>query len=257
MLTAEQIQNNWGTFLNFIEKYISSPRKEKLIEFYKKHEDRLIIMPASHKPQYHSCYPGGYIDHVNRVINSSLLLYTAWEKMGANMDTFTLEELIFAAINHDLGKFGTEKEAAYIEQTDQWRRDKLGETYTYNNKIEFMSVPDRSLYLLMVNGVSFSKNEMLAIKLHDGIYDEANKPYLINWLPEQKPRSSIVYILHHADMMATRIEFETEWLPKFNDEKPINTITPQTLKQPKKEERKTKALSQVIGGNDVLSKFFK
>jgi len=260
MLTAEQIQGNWVEFLNHIQNSISSPRKEKLLEFYQKYEDRFMLMPASHKPQYHSCFPGGYIDHVNRVIQCSLLLYSAWRTMGANMDTFSEEELIFAAINHDLGKFGTEKEEAYIEQTDQWRRDKLGETYEYNNKIEFMSVPDRSLYLLMSNGIIFSKNELLAIKLHDGIYDEANKPYLVNWLPEQKPRSSIVYILHHADMMATRIEFEKEWLPKFNEvKKEINQNNSNgALKtRPKKEELKTKELSKIIGNNNVLSSFFK
>ena len=33
-LTAEQIQNNWNVFLGIIEEHISSPRKEKLLEFY-------------------------------------------------------------------------------------------------------------------------------------------------------------------------------------------------------------------------------
>ena len=35
-LTAEQIQNNWDIFIGNINAYISSPRKEKLIEFYEK-----------------------------------------------------------------------------------------------------------------------------------------------------------------------------------------------------------------------------
>ena len=34
-------------------------------------------------------------------------------------------------------------------------------------------------------------------------------------MPEQKPRTSLPFILHQADMMAARIEFEIEWLPKF------------------------------------------
>lgn len=170
MLTAEQIQQNWGDFLGAIELHIDSPRKEKLLEFYKKYEERFMMMPASHKPQYHNCFPGGYIDHINRVIECALQLSTVWKRMGADMATFTEEELVFSAINHDLGKFGSEDEEAYIEQTDQWRRDKLGELYEYNNKVEFMSVPDRSLYLLLSNGIQFSKNEMLAIKLHDGVY---------------------------------------------------------------------------------------
>ena len=40
-LTAEQIQGNWNQFLNNINQYISSPRKEKLLVFYKKYEDIL------------------------------------------------------------------------------------------------------------------------------------------------------------------------------------------------------------------------
>ena len=267
MLTAEKIQSNWDEFLGYISTHISSPRKEALIQFYTDREERFVLMPASYKPQYHSCFPGGYIDHVNRVIKSSLLSYDMWEKMGADMTTFTKEELVFAAINHDLGKFGSDEEACYIEQTDTWRKDKLGEQYTFNTKIEFMSVPDRSLYLLMENNIPFSKNEMLAIKLHDGIYDEANKPYLVSWTPEQKPRSSIVYILHHADMMATRIEFETEWLPKFkngeNTKSKMSTTISTSTSNPiakvrkTKEEIKTKALSSLIDNNNVLNNFFK
>lgn len=253
-LTAEQIQNNWNEFLSYIEQYISSPRKEKLLAFYKKYEDRLILMPASHKPQYHNCFPGGYIDHVNRVVKGALELHKVWTSMGVH-NTYSVEELVFSAINHDLGKLGTETEDAYIEQTDQWRRDKLGELYTYNDKIEFMSIPDRSIYFLLSEGIEFSKNEMLAIKLHDGVYDEANKPYLINWLPEQKPRTSLIYILHHADMMASRIEFENEWLNKFSHQNNLDSSTKDNkLKTPIKQ----KVLSTVTseGLKNAMNSFF-
>jgi hypothetical protein len=57
---------------------------------------------------------------------------------------------------------------------------------------------------------------MVAIQTHDGLYDEANSKYLKTYMPEQKPRTSLSYILHQADMMAARIEFEIEWLPKFS-----------------------------------------
>ena len=59
---------------------------------------------------------------------------------------------------------------------------------------------------------------MLAIQTHDGLYDEANKKYLFAYLPEQKPRTSLPFILHQADLMAARIEFEKEWLPKIKGE---------------------------------------
>ena len=214
MLTPEQIQTNWNHFTSTIQQYISGERGVKLLEFYKKHEERFVMMPAAHKSQYHNCFPGGYIDHVNRVVAAALRLDVVWREFGM-VDTYTTEELVFSAINHDLGKFGTEEQETYIEQTDQWRRDKLNETYMFNDRLDYMTVPDRGLHLLYSLGITPTKNEMLAIKLHDGLYDETNKPYLMSFSPETKPRTSLVYVLHQADLMAARVEFEREWLPKL------------------------------------------
>jgi hypothetical protein len=228
MLTPEQIQSNWDKFLNNIDTYISGDRGHILKDFYLRYEERFVMMAASHKSQYHNCFPGGYIDHVNRVVDAALKLDELWRSFGM-IDTYTTEELVFSAINHDLGKFGDEQNESYIEQTDQWRRDKLNEIYMFNDRLEYMTVPDRGLYLLMSNGVKYTKNEFLAIRTHDGLYDETNKSYLLNFSPETKPRTSIVYVLHQADLMAARIEFEREWLPKL--------IGPrkETLKESKKE----------------------
>jgi hypothetical protein len=169
--------------------------------------------------------------------------------MGADVTTFTLEELIFSAINHDLGKMGDEENESYIPQTDNWRKEKLGEDYTFNSKVPFASVPDRGLYLLQSHGIRYSFNEMLAIQTHDGLYDEANKKYLHTFMPEQKPRTALPFILHQADLMAARIEFEHEWLPKLKNQtkeesKKTNfkmTTTPKQTSQSKQ----TKALGSI------------
>lgn len=219
VLTAEQIKENWEVLVGYIDKYISSPRKEKLIEFYEKYQDRLILMPAAHKKEYHNSFPGGYVEHVNRVVRCSIKQAKLWESEGCDMSTFTMEELVFSAINHDLGKLGSETEDSYIPQDDKWRREKLGEDYKFNTKVPFASVPDRGLFMLQSHGIQYSFNEMLAIQTHDGLYDDANKKYLMAYMPEQKPRTSLPFILHQGDLMAARIEFEREWLPKLNGEK--------------------------------------
>lgn len=259
-LTAEQIQENWDKLIGYINKYISSPRKEKLLDFYKKYEDRLAIMPASHKKEYHNAFPGGYIEHVNRVIEAALELDLTWKNFGV-AETYTLEELVFSALNHDLGKLGDSENDAYIPQTDEWRKNKLGEDYQFNNKLEFMSVPDRGIYLLTSHGIELTKNEWLAIKLHDGLYDESNKSYLMNWLPEQKPRTSLIYIVHQADLLAARIEFEREWFPKFKDslDTKKNDSKLSSKQSDKKPSIKTKALNNVKsskGLNKVMDEFF-
>jgi hypothetical protein len=225
-LNAEQIKGNWDILISRIDTYISEPRRTQVKEFYSKYQERIIMMPAAHKKEYHNAFPGGYVDHVLRVIDCSLKLHNVWEEMGADISTYTKEELVFSALNHDLGKMGDEDNEAYIPQTDQWRKDKLGEDYMYNTKLAFASIPDRSLFLLMSHGIQYSFNEMITIQTHDGLYDEANKKYLMGFMVEQKPRTALPFILHQADLMAARIEFEKEWLPKFKQDKKIEIKTP-------------------------------
>lgn len=257
MLQPEQILSNWEKFLGYIDLYIMGERGVKLKTFYEQYSERFMMMPAAHKPQYHNCFPGGYIDHVNRVIEGALKIHEVWQLMGT-MDTYSVEELVFAAMNHDLGKFGTFEQEAYLPQTDQWRKEKLNEPYMFNDRLEFMSVPDRGLYILSELGIPVTKNEMLAIKLHDGLYDEANKPYLMSWMPETKPRTSLIYIVHQADLMAARIEFEREWLPKLLGPKPENKSNFSLKKEDKKTPVKSKALGSVKseGLKNVMSNFF-
>ena len=37
-----------------------------------------------------------------------------------------------------------------------------------------MTVPDRSLFLLQEAGIPISQDEYIAIRTHDGLYDQAN-----------------------------------------------------------------------------------
>ena len=39
-------------------------------------------MPASHKKAYHNAFPGGYIDHVNRVVSGALAINKVWKEFG-------------------------------------------------------------------------------------------------------------------------------------------------------------------------------
>jgi hypothetical protein len=244
-LTAEQIQDNWNKFLSIIDEHISEPRCSELKAFYETYAERIMLMPASHKKEYHNAFPGGYVDHVLRVVQCALKLNKVWVDMGVDTSTYTVEELVFASLNHDLGKMGDAQNESYIPQTDQWRKEKLGEDYKFNDRLEYMSVPDRGLHLLMSHGITFSRNEMLAIKLHDGLYDDANKPYLMSWSPETKPRTALVFIVHQADLMAARIEFEQVWMPKLKGEVTQSNSSNFTIEKNKKAPVKTKALSNI------------
>ena len=136
MLSAEKIQENWGTYLNIIKNRIGEERSKPIIDFHMEHEERFMMMPASSKDWFHSAFPGGYIDHVIRVANNALNLYSVWEDAGGDLSTYTEEELVFAALFHDLGKmdtykinpktgnptaYGHEKESVeYVEKFRDW-----------------------------------------------------------------------------------------------------------------------------------------
>jgi hypothetical protein len=149
---------------------------------------------------------------------------------------------------------GSDTEDAYITQTDNWRRDKMGETYAFNTSLPFASVPDRGLFLLQQHDIKYTFNEMVAIQTHDGLYDAANEKYLKSFMPETKPRSSLLFILHQADMMAARIEFEIEWLPKFSKDSVATPKKNYTLPSNQKGNSKQKALNTVasVGLKNML-----
>jgi hypothetical protein len=229
-LTPEQLQANWQEFLSNIEKYITGDRKEKLLKFYKEREDRFMFMPASGNEAFHSAFPGGYIEHVNRVVNASIDVTNMWTKYGSPLNC-TLEEIVFTAINHDLGKYGTDEQAYYIPNPSDWHRKNQGKIYENNQDLAKMQVPDRSLFLLIQQGITFTEHEYIGIKTHDGMYDEANKYYLaggFHW--SQKLKSSLTYIVHQADMLAARVEFE-EWRDNYRDGAPTKVSKPKVAKQ--------------------------
>lgn len=207
-LSAEQIQKNWDKHLKIVDTFITGDRKEKLKSLYLDLSEEMVMAPASGKPSYHNAFAGGYIDHVNRVVHCALKTKQLWQEMGASID-FTDEELVFTALNHDLGKIGTKEQPYYIQQTDKWRQDKLGELYTHNKDLSYMLIQDRSLFTLQQAGITINEKEYLAIKLHDGLYDDVNKPYYISFNPDSKFKTNLVYILHNADFLASKIEYDT------------------------------------------------
>lgn len=213
-LTAEELQQNFIKLTSYIDKYITGDRADQLKKLYEEHAERIMLMPASGTEHYHNCFIGGYVDHVIRVIDGALSLKQVWESFGSDIN-FTEEELVFAALNHDLGKIGTEEAEMYVMNDSEWHRKNQGKIYKYNSANSFMTVPDRSLKLLADRGIRVTENEWFGIKLHDGMYDESNKHYYVSYDVNSRLRTSLPYILHQADQMAARVEYEA-WAAQNN-----------------------------------------
>jgi len=204
MISAEKIQSNWDVHLKLINHFITD-RKDQVLDMVKSMEDYYAIAPASIKVHYHSAFPGGYVEHVNRVVQMSLKMKEFYLSMGGKVD-FTDEELVFSALFHDLGKIGDGERENYIASSDDWRKEKMGELYTNNQDLDFMLIQDRSLYILQKFGIPLNQKEYLAIRCHDGVFDEANKAYFINFNPKSKFKTNLVYILQSSDYLASKIE---------------------------------------------------
>jgi len=205
-LSAEQIQKNYEKHLKIVDTYIGD-RKDLVLKLLSHMEETYVMAPASGKTWHHNAFAGGYVDHVNRVVEYAVKQSRLYQEMGGTVD-YTEEELVFAALFHDLGKLGDGDKENYQPQTDKWRQDKLSEMYTYNSDLDFMLIPDRSLYILQKFGLKVSQKEWLGIRLHDGVFDKANEAYFFSHQESSRQKTSIVSVLHSADFLASKVEYD-------------------------------------------------
>ena len=208
-LKLSEIQKNWDRLRNLINNTFEGERLEKLNKMYDYFEDRMCVAPASGTEHFHNAHVGGYVEHVLHVVDLALKFINVWEADGATID-FTVEEIIFAALHHDLGKIGDLEEDYYIPQESEWHRKNRGEIFTHNPKLNYMTVTDRAIFLLNHFGLEMSEKEYIGLRLTDGLYEEANKKYYITYTPGNTLKTNIAYILHQADMAASHIEYD-EW----------------------------------------------
>lgn len=207
--TEQQLKENYDKFISFVKKaFASQPeRLEKLLHMYS--EDQLgmelLMAPASGKAHFHSAYVGGYIDHVMNVCKNSIGMMKQFKENGGIID-FEVEELLFAALHHDLGKLGDLGKPYYIEQESEWHRKNQGSLYKQNPDINYMDVTHRALWTLQQYGIQFTQREMLGIMLADGLYNESNKKYFVSYDENFQLKTELPYLLHWADHMSCRIE---------------------------------------------------
>ena len=229
MLQAEQIQKNYEKHLKIIDTYIGD-RADSIKEMLKHMEDTYVMAPASSKTWYHNAFAGGYVDHVNRVVQYAVEQSRLYEKMGGSLD-YTEEQLVFAALFHDLGKIGDGDQPNYIPQTDKWRQDKLSEMYTYNPDLQFMLIPDRSLFILQKFGIKVDQKEFLGIRCHDGVFDKANESYFFSNVESSRQKTSLISVLHTADFLASKVEYDM-WKRNGGSSKPKQVKTKSSTGRP-------------------------
>lgn len=246
-INVEQLHSK---FYSIIDTYLTGERKDRVKSMYEELGERLYLSPASSMEHYHNAFPGGYIDHIIRVVENCLEVYKLYKSLQLDTSDFTEENLVFAALHHDLGKLGFPGEGneMYVVNTSEWHRNNLGQIYKPNDINPFMLVQDQSLFLLQWYGIPVNWVEYIAIKLHDGLYDEVNKPYYISRNDQSKLRSNLPFILHQGDLLAARFEYE-RW-----KKSPLSKMST-TKSAPSPKKKSNIAAQKEAPSNDIMEAF--
>jgi hypothetical protein len=217
-LNDEEIELNYKEFLDYISKNFSGDRKKKLLALYG--EDALgfslATAPASMCEHFHLCHPGGYLQHIMNVVKMSFASKKLFEIAGAKID-FTDEQMVFAALHHDLGKLGDPEFGEYYAPQDQDWKYKKGEFYKMNPNLPYMEVTDRAVFLLQKYEVKYDWKEYLGMKLADGLFNDATEKYLKQYNQDLYMKTNLPRIIHSADYAACRGEYD-KWFFRKTDE---------------------------------------
>ena len=158
--------------VNMSEFLLSSTGRDgvdKVIDFVKRTD--FYYAPASSK--YHSNYQGGLLDH-------SLIVYSLANKyraviVGEKPDLagkIKDESIIISSLLHDICK------ACFYVQTEKWKKDSSSNWIQYPGYEVNDTFPighgEKSVIMLQNIGLTLYPDEMLAIRYHMGMYDDAN-----------------------------------------------------------------------------------
>jgi len=208
--SLSELTQKYDDFIQLISTSFSGKRKARLLEMYSDQNlgRELIVAPASSVLHFHNCYVGGYIDHINNVIKNSRIAAKFMASAGCTID-FTDEELLFAAIHHDLGKLGDDTGPYYVIQESEWHQRVKGEYFILNPKIQWMTTTDRGMYMLSKFEISMTWKELLAIRLADGLYDPTNLDYLKGFSFHKGLKTELPNVLHTGDFISCKGEHDT------------------------------------------------
>lgn len=144
-------------------------RFSKLMEFL---EENTAWLTAPASTRFHLCKLGGLVEHSVNVAETMLKLRAT---LAPQIDE---ESCVIAALLHDLGKAGMPGQPQYLENKPSPKQERAGfpasTPYQFNQDLLFMSVPLRSLALILPR-LPLSEEEIQAIMYHDGQYVEDNR----------------------------------------------------------------------------------
>lgn len=168
-------------------------RKEEFTALIDFMENKTEYLTAPASTRFHLCRQQGLLEHSVNVAENMLKVRTA---LAPEIDE---ESCIITALIHDLGKAGMPGSPMYIanEPTPRQKQYGYGPSIPYrtNDKLVYLSVPLRSLYLAMPY-IKLSESEVQAVMYHDGQYVDDNSSVATKETP-------LLLLLQYADTWST------------------------------------------------------
>lgn len=197
LFTSDKLITVFSTYQALLESIENEAVRAPILKMFDEIGERFYTAPASNKGAYHNACPGGLAEHSLRVYKLAAKLMPQFVKTG-----YTEDDIIVAALLHDLGKIGDRTTDYYIPNESEWHVEKLGQYYNFNQALRYMPHTQRSLQLLGEFGVPLTANMYEGILLHEGQYVACNKDFAMH-------ESKFALMLHWADRLACEIEKET------------------------------------------------
>lgn len=150
-----------------------------------------FIAPASGK--YHCNFPGGLAVHTAHVMKHLTRLN------DATGNVYTDETVFIVSMFHDVHKCNDMFDnPQYIPQTNTWRKNNLGENYTFSENQYMLDAEVKSL-LITLKYIDLTAHEIQAILYHHGMYEDKFKKIMYDMYP-------LTLLLHTADMFAVTFD---------------------------------------------------
>lgn len=182
LVLAAKIRDFIGTQFHTTTEYVDIVKETTGVVFDEK-SDMYDFYKAPASSKYHSCFPGGLVQHSLAVYYSALRLANGFEIDIRDID-------INACVFHDLVK------------VNLYQPLKIGTGYTYNKDMITLPHGTESIRRMHLNNIPISSDAWrYAVAYHMGAFEHDN----IDMYSKACEKYKEVLLLHTADMMATKI----------------------------------------------------
>jgi hypothetical protein len=170
-MNHELILERYEKYFNLLKRVFDPEKVENMFESL---GERIAVCPISNL-ETEGGQPGSMVE---------FSLHIAQKAKDFASEHDLVKSAIRVSLVHELGRIGDLEHSLYKEQDSDWHREKLGQTYKFNEECPKMNVSHRTLFLLQHFGIELTQDEWIATLMSHGYDSDDHRFY--------KPQSHIL-----------------------------------------------------------------